>query len=64
MKIFYGWRIVVAGGALLFLQSMLLNQAFGAYLAALVAAKKSKDAALVKQATERDQQVREMNSER
>ena len=37
MKIFYGWRIVVAGGALQLLQSMLLNQAFGAYLAALVA---------------------------
>lgn len=35
MKIFYGWRIVFAGGALQFLQSMLLNQAFGAYLAAL-----------------------------
>lgn len=39
MKIFYGWRIVVAGGALQFLQSMLLNQAFGAYLAALVSEK-------------------------
>ena len=37
MKIFYGWRIVVAGGVLQFLQSMLLNQAFGAYVAALVA---------------------------
>jgi MFS family permease len=37
MKIFYGWRIVFAGGALQFLQSMLLNQAFGAYLAVLVA---------------------------
>ncbi|MCC7080292.1 MAG: MFS transporter [Burkholderiales bacterium] len=36
MKIFYGWRIVGAGGALQFLQSMLLNQAFGAYLAVLV----------------------------
>ena len=35
-KTFYGWRIVVAGGALQFLQSLLLNQAFGAYLAALV----------------------------
>ena len=35
-KIFYGWRIVVAGGALQFLQSLLLNQAFGAYLAVLV----------------------------
>ena len=30
MKTFYGWRIVVAGGALQFLQSLLLNQAFGA----------------------------------
>ena len=36
MKIFYGWRIVSAGGALQFLQSMLLNQAFGAYVAVLV----------------------------
>ena len=36
MKIFYGWRIVVAGGALQFLQSLLLTQAFGAYLAVLV----------------------------
>ena len=35
-KIFYGWRIVVAGGALQFLQSLLLNQAFGTYLAVLV----------------------------
>src|SRR5882672_650980 len=36
MKIFYGWRIVIAGGALQFLQSLLLNQAFGAYVAVLV----------------------------
>jgi len=36
MKTFYGWRIVFAGGALQFLQSMLLNQAFGIYLAVLV----------------------------
>jgi MFS family permease len=35
MKTFYGWRIVVAGGALQFLQSLLLNQAFGAYVAVL-----------------------------
>ena len=35
-KIFYGWRIVFAGGALQFLQSVLLNQAFGVYLAVLV----------------------------
>jgi MFS family permease len=36
MKKFYGWRVVVAGGTLQFFQSMLMNQAFGAYLAALV----------------------------
>lgn len=36
MKIFYGWRIVAAGGALQFVQSLLLNQAFGAYVAVLV----------------------------
>lgn len=36
MKPFYGWRIVFAGGALQFLQSLLLNQAFGVYLAVLV----------------------------
>jgi len=36
MKFFYGWRIVAAGGALQFLQSLLLNQAFGVYLAVLV----------------------------
>jgi sugar phosphate permease len=36
MKNFYGWRIVFAGGTLQLFQSMLLNQAFGAYLAALV----------------------------
>ena len=36
MKIFYGWRIVFAGGALQFLQSVLLNQSFGIYLAVLV----------------------------
>jgi MFS family permease len=36
MKTFYGWRIVVAGGALQFLQSLLLNQAFGVYVAVLV----------------------------
>jgi MFS family permease len=39
MKIFYGWRIAIAASALQFLQSMLLNQAFGAYLAALVSEK-------------------------
>jgi sugar phosphate permease len=36
MKTFYGWRIVAAGSALQFLQSLLLNQAFGAYVAVLV----------------------------
>jgi MFS family permease len=36
MKRFYGWRVVFAGGTLQLLQSMLLNQSFGAYLAALV----------------------------
>ena len=36
MKHFYGWRVVFGGGTLQFFQSMLLNQAFGAYLAALV----------------------------
>jgi len=36
MKPFYGWRVVYAGGTLQLFQSMLLNQAFGAYVAALV----------------------------
>ena len=36
MKAFSGWRIVFAGGALQFLQSLLLNQSFGVYLAVLV----------------------------
>ncbi len=35
MKIFYGWRIVIAGGAIQFLHSLLLTQAFGAYFALL-----------------------------
>ena len=35
MKIFYGWRIVAAAGALQGLQSCLLNSAFGAYVAVL-----------------------------
>jgi MFS family permease len=35
-KFFDGWRIVAAGGALQFLQSLLLNQSFGIYLAVLV----------------------------
>ena len=36
MKIFYGWRIVGAAGALQLLQSGLLHSAFGAYVAVLV----------------------------
>ena len=35
-KLYQGWRIVAAGGAMQFLQSLLLNQAFGVYLAVLV----------------------------
>jgi sugar phosphate permease len=35
MKIFYGWRMVAAGGGIQFLQAGLLHQAFGAYLAVL-----------------------------
>jgi sugar phosphate permease len=35
-KLFYGWRIAGAGSALQFLQSMLVNQAFGVYVAVLV----------------------------
>ncbi len=36
MKIFYGWRIVFAGGAIQFLQGLLLHHAFGAYFAVLI----------------------------
>ncbi len=36
MKIFYGWRMVAAGGGIQFLQSTLLHQAFGVYFAVLV----------------------------
>jgi sugar phosphate permease len=35
MKVFHGWRMVGAGGGLQFLQAMLLQQAFGAYVAVL-----------------------------
>lgn len=35
MKLFYGWRMVGAGAGLQFLQAMLLQQAFGAYVAVL-----------------------------
>jgi MFS family permease len=37
MKIFYGWRMVAAGGGIQFLQAGLLHQAFGAYFAVLTA---------------------------
>jgi len=35
MKIFYGWRMVAAGGGIQFLQAALLHQSFGAYFAVL-----------------------------
>ena len=35
-KIFFGWRVVIAGGAMQFFQSLLLNQSFGIYVAVLV----------------------------
>ena len=35
MKIFYGWKMVAAGSGMQFLQSGLLHQAFGAYLAVI-----------------------------
>lgn len=35
MKAFYGWRIVAAAGAMYFLQSALLMQAFGLYVAVM-----------------------------
>ncbi len=35
MKIFYGWKIVMASAGLQILQAMLLHQAFGAYVAVL-----------------------------
>src|SRR5262245_58047763 len=34
-KIFYGWKLVAAGCGLQFLQSMILTQSFGAYVAVL-----------------------------
>ncbi len=36
MKIFYGWKMVMAAAGLQFIQSMMLYQAFGAYAAALI----------------------------
>lgn len=35
MKLFHGWRMVGAGGGLQFMQAMVLQQAFGAYVAVL-----------------------------
>ncbi len=35
-KLYYGWRIVIAGGAIEFLQGLLVTQAFGAYMAVLI----------------------------
>ena len=36
MKIFYGWKMVFAAASLQFIQSMMLHQAFGAYVAVLI----------------------------
>lgn len=36
MKIFYGWKMVFAAASLQFMQSMMLHQAFGAYIAVLI----------------------------
>ena len=36
MKIFYGWKMVFAAASLQFIQSMMLHQAFGAYVAILI----------------------------
>lgn len=36
MKIFYGWKMVFAAASLQFIQSMMLHQAFGAYIAVLI----------------------------
>lgn len=36
MRIFYGWRMVIAASSLQFIQAMMLHQAFGAYLAMLI----------------------------
>jgi MFS family permease len=36
MKIFYGWKMVMAAAGLQFIQSLMLYQAFGAYAAALI----------------------------
>ncbi len=36
MKIFYGWKMVFAAATLQFIQSMMLHQAFGAYVAVLI----------------------------
>jgi len=39
MKVFHGWKMVAAGGALQFLQAAMLHHAFGAYFAALTVEK-------------------------
>jgi|UniRef100_UPI00404775D2 MFS transporter, OFA family, oxalate/formate antiporter len=36
MKLFYGWKMVMAAGGLQIIQAMMLHQAFGAYVAVLV----------------------------
>jgi len=36
MKIFYGWKMVFAAASLQFIQSMMLHQAFGAYVAVMI----------------------------
>ena len=35
MKVFYGWKMVAAGGVLQFLQAAMLHHAFGGYFASL-----------------------------
>ena len=39
MKLFHGWKMVAAGGALQFLQAAMLHHAFGAYFASLTVEK-------------------------
>ena len=35
MKLFYGWKMVMAASGLQIIQAMMLHQAFGAYVAVL-----------------------------
>ena len=35
MKMFYGWKMVMAASGLQIIQAMMLHQAFGAYVAVL-----------------------------